>query len=119
MATNTRYVRKSPITKANPELNHKVAIYVPIVNDDCNPAHIVAHTLCTLYGGATSSEYRGYWLNSKGEMIEDRIVIVYSYTDSHKLASSYNAIMQLVAHLKVTLGQESVSYDIDSQLYFF
>jgi hypothetical protein len=101
------------------KLTHKVCIYVPIIGTDYTYAHTVARDLCALYGGCTTVEAKGYWTNPSGECIADALLIATSWTDSDTMARQYVAFLQLVARIKKDLGQSSMAYEADNQLWLF
>jgi hypothetical protein len=100
-------------------LRHKVVAYVPIVGDDYSYAHNIARELCTLYGGCTTIEAKGYWNNPEGECIADSLLMLTCWTDTEMMQRNYPAFITLMERIKSDLGQSSVAFEADNQLWLF
>jgi hypothetical protein len=45
-------------------------------------AELVAKNLSDRFGGATATPSSGYWVNDAGKLVEEKVVVVYTYTDA-------------------------------------
>ncbi|GIP38928.1 hypothetical protein J31TS4_22080 [Paenibacillus sp. J31TS4] len=107
-------------------LSHTVKLYVPSTVNGNIPITDEAHQkfvdealaqLSTWFGGATSVEGKGAWVDDKKTLIKEKVTIVYAYAD--KL--DRNAIDQVVSYakkMKKELGQSSIALEVDGKMYF-
>ena len=95
------------------ELDHKVEIYVP-ANTLIQVVFVkkIAKLFATRFGGATITEAKGTWVDDKGELIEDKINIVYSYSDTMDMGLE-SALRGLAAELSRHLNEDCILLVID------
>lgn len=104
-------------------LSHVVKIYVPGTIHQSEPVDntpYVDKTLTrfsTMFGGATAINGAGGWVDDSGQLIKEKVTIVYSFTDQ----LTNKRIDEVVAYakaLKLEMTQSSVSLEVDGKLYF-
>ncbi|MFA7157531.1 MAG: hypothetical protein WC123_07605 [Bacilli bacterium] len=107
------------------KLSHKISLYVPTKdknNQDIDSSLIAkmvdmtASTFSAVNGGATSSEALGYWKSVAGELIKEKIVVVFSY--SNDLEKSIEAAIEIGEQLKEISNQDAISLEVNNELYF-
>lgn len=109
-------------------LNHKVEIYIPTKkgNGDSIPIQLwgqwlkpVKTTFANLFGGFTSFHVRdGFMSEEHGKLIEEDIVILYSYCTEKQLRDGRAAVFGLARKLKFALVQECIAIVFDGQMEF-
>jgi hypothetical protein len=107
------------------KLSHKVSLYVP-TKDKNNidlPAELIqkmiditALKFSEVNGGATSTEALGYWKSLAGELIKEKVVVVFSY--SNNLEKSIEAAIETGEQLKEMANQDAISLEVNNELYF-
>ena len=104
-------------------LNRKITVYIPGTSDidkaadNSGWAADAAHLLSSLYGGATSTENIGYWVSGTGELVQEKIITVFSYAE--KLTDNdVSKVIEFCENMKRELKQEAISLEIDNKLYF-
>jgi len=101
-------------------LSDRIAVYVPhtiAVNRNSDNSEYVQSAiklLSLLCGGATAQNANGGWIDSNGELVTEKITIVYAYTDS--LESVRDTVIKFAGYLKIALEQESVAVECNSIL---
>lgn len=106
------------------KLSCSVKIYVPStfeVTKAINNAEYVDITLeqlSSLFGGATATEAYGAWITAKGTLIKEKVTLVISYTDQQKLETHIDSVYDFCLRLKSDLKQESISLEVNGELYF-
>jgi hypothetical protein len=104
-------------------LKHIVKLYVPGTIHQSEPVDntpYVDKTLTkfsTMFGGATAINGTGGWVNDSGQLIKEKVTIVYSFAD--KLTDQ--RIDEVVAYakaLKLEMTQSSVSLEVDGKMFF-
>lgn len=107
------------------KLSHKISLYVP--TKDKNNQDIPQKTITEMVdltaskfsevnNGATSSEALGYWKSIAGELIKEKIVVVFSY--SNDLEKSIEAAIEIGEQLKTMANQDAISLEVNNELYF-
>jgi hypothetical protein len=107
------------------KLSHKVSLYVP-TKDKNNidlPAELIqkmiditASKFSEVNGGATSTEALGYWKSVAGELIKEKVVVVFSY--SNELEKSIEVAIETGEQLKTMADQDAISLEVNNELYF-
>lgn len=107
-----------------PELRHRFALYVPIA--DVNGQSIdgadrvlefVGSKLALAFGGSSVADVSGQWVSPSGELVAERVSVVYSWADSdtaHAFAHLPFRLARLIAH---SLDQDCVLLEIDGHAY--
>jgi hypothetical protein len=107
------------------KLSNKVSLYVPTKdkNNQELPAELIqkmidltASTFSQVNGGATSTNALGYWKSVAGELIKEKIVVVFSY--SNNLEKSIEAAIETGEQLKEMANQDAISLEVNNELYF-
>lgn len=105
---------------------HQVAVVVPGTNRVNQPlppsehAHWVRTALRTfsvLFGGATAVAAQGGWVTHQGDLVEEAVTIVYSFTSDLSI-HHLRTVSQFAQVLGDALGQESVAVVVDGELFF-
>ena len=105
-------------------LNTKISIYIPSTLDIDKPvdnAEQVEKTACflsDLFGGCTSFDASGYWIDSNKKWIKENPVVVYAYTTEDKAQEAETKIIDFVQQLKQEMSQECISVEYCNRLYF-
>lgn len=108
-------------------LAHRVTVYVPSTVDaaaDAGAAKIralkeqTARTLSQLFGGATETAGRGYWISAEHGLIREDVSPIYSNCTVEQLEQSAAAVIRLCEYIRDDMRQEAVSLEIDGRLYF-
>ena len=65
------------------QMRHKVEIYIP-ANTLIQIVFVkkTAKTFAKVFGGATTADVAGTWIDDAGNAVDDKIKIVYSYAES-------------------------------------
>ena len=106
------------------DLDCKIALYVPStieVDKETDNSHMVKHVmrkLSELFGGATSTDAFGAWIDCSGNTIYERINIVYSFCTSEKASEHFGEVIALCEHIKTTMQQEAVTLEYNGQIKF-
>ena len=107
------------------KLSHKVSLYVPTKdkNNQELPAELIqkmvdltATKFSEVNGGATSTNALGYWKSVAGELIKEKVVVVFSY--SNELENSIEAAIETGEQLKEMANQDAISLEVNNELYF-
>ena len=102
----------------------RIAIYIPSTYDvdkPINNSYIVERTaklFSMLYGGCTAQESCGYYVANNNDLIQEKVTIVFSYTDNDTFAKHEEKVLQYAKTVKKEMKQESVSIELNNSLYF-
>lgn len=106
------------------DLDCKVSIYVPStieVNKPVDNTEKVINTikqLSKMFGGATASNAFGGWLSASGNVVTEKVTIVYSFCSSLQLRENIEEIYSICQELKVSMKQEAITLEINGQVKF-
>jgi hypothetical protein len=106
------------------DLDCKVAIYVPstknVVEQTSNEQQVLRTIteLSKMFGGATATEAIGGWICSNGQIITERVTIVYSFCKSNDLANNIDDVISICERIKSEMSQEAVTLEINGQVKF-
>lgn len=106
------------------DLDCKVSIYVPSTTDVNRPidnTEKVLETikeLSTMFGGATASNAFGGWVSKTGEVVTEKVTIVYSFCSSEQLSTNIEQIYSICQRLKASMKQEAITLEINGQVKF-
>lgn len=106
------------------DLDCKVSVYVPSttnVNQPIDSTEKVLETikkLSTIFGGATASNAFGGWVSKTGEVVTEKVTIVYSFCSSEQLAKNIETIYGICQDLKTSMKQEAITLEINGQVKF-
>lgn len=75
-------------------------------------------TFSTLFGGATSYNALGSWVNSDNKLMVEPVEIIESYFDSKDINAKLSTALKHIHEVKKELNQEAVSIEYNNKLYF-
>lgn len=106
------------------DLDCRIAVYVPStvdVDKPTNNSDMVTHVmreLSALFGGATSTQACGAWIDTQGNTIIEKVTIVYSFCTSEQAATHFEKVIALCTHIKNEMNQEAVTLEYNGQVKF-
>ena len=104
-------------------LDSRVAIYVPSTTDTDKPAdnretvEAVAAKLSAMFGGATATAARGYWVSQSAGLVGEGVTVVYSNAAATDIENHAAEIVAICQQIKEDMRQEAVSLAIGDCLY--
>ena len=105
--------------------NLKVSVFVPSTFGENTPAEsaLVASVLdsvqcnfCTMFGGSTTIDGSGQWVNDSNEVVSEPVKIVYAFTDCDKVTCESFLLAQS-QYVRVQLAQTCVLWCIEPAFY--
>ncbi len=94
----------------------KAELIIPnLDNDGTDNAEIIKssiYNMCSLFGGATASQGKGYWINETGKLYEDDVTVIVSASLGGDKSKELRELAELV--LEVT-DQEAVFMSFNGQ----
>lgn len=106
------------------DLDCKVSVYVPSTVDVNKPVDNTAKVveiikqLSTMFGGATASNAFGGWVAENGEVVTEKVTIVYAFCSSEQLADNIDTVYSICLELKKSMKQEAITLEINGQVKF-
>ena len=106
------------------DLDSKVAIYVPStinINEETDNRKQVLNVirrLSEMFGGATASDAVGGWVSQSGEVIVEKVKVVYSFCTTGQLKDRIDDILSICEDIKNEMKQEAVTLEINGQVKF-
>lgn len=108
------------------KLDNNISIFVPSTFDGNKPAKRMqrretkrtARYLSTYFGGCTQTSATGYYISSSRGLIEERQNICQSFCTVDDLASNRAKIFAYAKRLCRRMKQESITVQINNELYF-
>jgi hypothetical protein len=73
--------------------------------------------LAECFGGSTSSDALGAWISQSGELIKERVTLVFSYVNSSQLENHIETIYDFCLVMKKELSQEAIALEVNGELY--
>jgi hypothetical protein len=104
-------------------LDSRVAIYVPSTTDtdhatdNRQQVEEVAAKLSAMFGGATATEARGYWVSQSAGLVGEAVTIVYSNAAAEDIERHGAEIVAICHKIKREMKQEAVSLEINGELF--
>lgn len=107
------------------KLSHKVSLYIPTKDQNnqkldqsliSEMIDLTASNFSEVNGGATSTEALGYWKSVSGELIKEKVIVVFSY--SNNLEQSIETAIKIGEKLKEIASQDAISLEVNNELYF-
>ena len=104
-------------------LDSRVAIYVPSTTDTDHPTdnrqqvEEVAAKLSAMFGGATATEARGYWVSQSAGLVDEAVTIIYSNAAAEDIETHAAEIVAICQQIKQDMAQEAVSVELNGTLY--
>ena len=77
-----------------------------------------AKFMAETFGGSTSYKGQGSWISEAGEMVTEKVQIVYAYMDQETYEKKIGSVLEYVEKLKEKMSQECISVEINNVLYF-
>ena len=105
------------------KLASRVAIYVPSTTDtdhatdNRQQVEEVAAKLSAMFGGATATEARGYWVSQSAGLVGEAVTIVYSNAAAEDIENHAAEIVAICHKIKNEMKQEAVSLEVDGNLF--
>ena len=105
-------------------LDFKVAVYVPSVDRDGNKvdqkahAEDVARLFSQGFGGATAYPATGYWVNGRGDLVEEEIIKVEGWTTSDRATEAENLARGIAYMVCKRAKQEAVTIEVNGRMEF-
>ena len=100
-------------------LNHKVEIYVPMNNPEQEQMRdAVFQMFCEEFGGATINPVLSGWIGGEGNLVTDKIGIVYSYVSVITPVVS-KLLKKIAIEVREQLNQDAVTLVIDGKAGFY
>lgn len=106
------------------DLDSKVAIYVPSTinvseeTDNRKQVLNVIRRLSEMFGGATASDAVGGWVSQTGDVIVEKVKVVYSFCTTGQLKDRIDDILAICEDIKNEMKQEAVTLEINGQVKF-
>lgn len=105
-------------------LNCEIAIYVPSttnVDEPVDNAQFVKATLAKLssiFGGATAQAAYGGWVSEGGQLVTEKVTIVYANCTSEQLENNIAECVEYARQLCKDMSQECISVRVNGKLGF-
>lgn len=77
----------------------------------------VAAKLSAMFGGATATEARGYWVSQSAGLVGEAVTIVYSNAAAEDIENHAAEIVAICQKIKREMEQEAVSLEINGELF--
>lgn len=74
--------------------------------------------LCSLFGGCTTVEGEGSWINEKGQLVTESVSIVTAYATRNNVKYNQGELRSFCSLLKNVLDQECILLVIDNKHEF-
>lgn len=106
------------------KFSHEVTLYIPSTNgvdsaaDTSAEREEAARLLADLFGGATSTPARGYWMSETRGLVGENTTLIFAYAAENDLNLHLDEVVNFCENLKIKLNQESVALEIDNIMYF-
>ena len=106
------------------DLNCKFAVYVPsTVNineetDNSEQVNKVMKSLSVLFGGSTATPAFGAWVCEDGNLVTEKVTIVYSYCTSDQATEHIDKVVKICEDLKKEMNQEAITLEYNGQVKF-
>lgn len=105
-------------------MTEKVMIYVPSTVDvdqaidNSVQVQEAATLLADCFGGATSIHGSGWWVSNEKGLVQESVMLVYSYADKAAILKHRGRIEQFCRDLCQRMRQECISLEISNSLRF-
>jgi hypothetical protein len=104
-------------------LGHRIELYIPSTINTNQETNTEAYKLLVMgkfsqyFGGSTTTESMGSWVSNNGQVITEKITIVFSYATSESVTQHMDEVIKLAIGIKKDLNQEAISLVYDNELY--
>ena len=105
-------------------LNCEIAIFVPStidVDKSIDSSEYVKKTLAKLsgiFGGATAQSAYGGWVSESGNLVTEKVTIVYANCTSEQLEANISECVSFAKQLCREMSQECISVRVNGKLGF-
>lgn len=105
------------------QLPHRVAVYVPSTQgpaettDNAKQGQRVARELSEMFGGATATTARGFWVSDAAGLVAESVTIVYASCTDKQYHEQVPEVIRIAQRIKEEMQQEAVSIELDGILY--
>lgn len=105
------------------QLPHRVAVYVPSTQDvnhaadNAEQVQRVARELSEMFGGATATTARGFWVSDSAGLVAESVTIVYASCTDKQYHEQVPEVLRIAQRIKAEMQQEAVSVELDGVLY--
>lgn len=105
------------------KLPHRVAVYVPSTQDinhatdNAEQVQRVARELAEMFGGATATTARGFWVSDAAGLVAEAVTIVYASCTDRQYHEQVPEVIRIAQRIKEEMQQEAVSIELDGILY--
>lgn len=105
----------------------EMAVYVPstsnvseAIDDNAMRKRVdeVSKTLSTMFGGYTSSEAVGGYVSKDGNLVNEKIIRVVSYSTKDSFNENKVKLIEMLASWASEWGQEAIGYEYEGDLYY-
>ena len=106
------------------KLASKVTVYVPGTNgidkaaDNTVAVDATATLLSDLFGGATSTPARGYWVSPSAGLVKENTTVVFAYASEAALDSGIDSVVDHCAKMCKELAQDAIALEVNGEMYF-
>lgn len=97
------------------ELNNNIKVYVPYIKGREGVLKVINNKMIKWYGGTTTYDAKGYWMDHNEEVIKDDIVIINSYSNVD-IGEIEIQLAELISIIKLDLKQESVTIELNGTM---
>lgn len=105
------------------QLPHRVAVYVPSTQgpaentDNSEQVQRVAREFAEMFGGATATTARGFWVSDSAGLVAEAVTIVYASCTDRQYHEQVPEVIRIAQRIKEEMQQEAVSIELDGILY--
>lgn len=101
----------------------KVALYVPSTldrtkaTDNTQEVQQAARWMAKHFGGCTTLQASGYWIDDAGALVVERPMVVYSFAPVDVVTLAVADLWAYAEQLRERMGQDCISLEINGNLY--
>lgn len=105
------------------KLSQRVAVYIPstidvdTATDNREQIAACASLLSSLFGGATATAARGYWMSGAAGLVGEDVTVVYSFGTAEQMTEHMPDVVRFAEQLKKDMAQEAISLEYNGELY--
>lgn len=74
----------------------------------------IKRALSEKFGGYTTYDAQGGWINEEGELIDEPVKVYETYTDNAR----YSVFRSIAHNVRVTTGEDAVMFTINNESHF-
>jgi hypothetical protein len=117
-------MQKAKIENAELTLREYVSLYVPSTEYNTESTELgetwklnTLREFANLFGGSTAFLSAGAYLSNTGELIQEKINIVKSFTTGQTLLEKLQSVLNFAKQLKIAMKQETIGIEINGIFY--